>query len=184
MRKSPSDGANRRILWGWVKMILTRALLPACVKVPLEGMDKDSVITELVDLLDQNGSLPDRNSTLEEVLSREQIRSTGVGFGIAIPHGRSATVSEPVMAVGITHTPVDFDSVDGRPVSIVVLLLSPRCSSTRTSERPSRRPGPPMPCTSCSARARSRPTTRSEWPQSVDPFLLGRPVTTWVRRAH
>ncbi len=106
-------------------MILTRALSPACIKVPLEGMDKDSIITELVDLLDENGSLLDRDGTLDEVLTREQIRSTGVGFGIAIPHGRCKAVREPAIAVGTTHTPVDFDSVDSKPVSIVVLLLSP-----------------------------------------------------------
>lgn len=106
-------------------MILTRALSPACVKVPLEGMDKESIITELIDLLDENGSLLDRDRTLDEVLARENIRSTGVGFGIAIPHGRSAGVREPVLAVGTTHTPVYFDSVDGKPVSVVVLLTSP-----------------------------------------------------------
>ncbi len=106
-------------------MVLTRALLPACVKVPLKGMDKDSIITELVDSLNENGLLPDRDATLGELFDREHIRSTGVGFGIAIPHGYSAWVRDLVMAVGIPQSPVDFDSVDGRPVSIVVILVSP-----------------------------------------------------------
>ncbi len=106
-------------------MILTEALSPACVKVPLEGTDKDSIITELVDLLHENGVLTDRDHVLEEVFDRERIRSTGIGCGIAIPHGRSTSIHDLVMAVGIAPTPVDFDSVDGSPVSTVVLLVSP-----------------------------------------------------------
>jgi len=106
-------------------MELTRALSPSCIKVPLAGTSKESVITELVDLLNENGLLSDRNATLEEIFDREQIRSTGVGYGIAIPHGRSASIHHLTLAAGTTPTPVDFDSVDGKPVSTVVLLLSP-----------------------------------------------------------
>jgi fructose-specific phosphotransferase system IIA component len=98
---------------------------PACVKVPLEGRDKKSVITELVDLLDTNGLLLDRNVALEAVLAREQTKSTGIGSGIAIPHGKCKAVKELVMAMGIAHEPIDFVSVDGKPVSIVILLVSP-----------------------------------------------------------
>lgn len=106
-------------------MILTQILQPTCVKVPLTGTDKDSVITELVDLLNANGFLLDRNVVLESVLMREQTRSTGIGSGIAIPHGKCSGVKELVMAVGITGVPIDFDSIDNRPVRIVVLLASP-----------------------------------------------------------
>ncbi|MFB0525435.1 MAG: PTS sugar transporter subunit IIA, partial [Phycisphaerae bacterium] len=106
-------------------MILTQILQPACVKVPLEGKDKNSVITELVDLLDANGLLLDRNPALEAVLVREQTKSTGIGSGIAIPHGKCKAVKELVMAIGIAHEPIDFESVDGKPVTIVILLVSP-----------------------------------------------------------
>ena len=106
-------------------MTLTQILQPACVKVPLEGKDKNAVITELVDLLDANGLLQDRNTALEVVLVREQTKSTGVGSGIAIPHGKCKAVREPVMAIGIAHEPIDFESVDGKPVTIVILLVSP-----------------------------------------------------------
>ena len=107
------------------KMLLTQILQPACVKVPLRGKDKQSVITELVDLLDANGLLLDRNVVLEAVLAREQTRSTGIGSGIAIPHGKCKAVKELVMAIGITHEPIDFKSADGKPVTIVLLLVSP-----------------------------------------------------------
>ena len=106
-------------------MILTQILQPTCVQAPLQGKDKESVITELVDLLSASGQLLDRNVVLEAVLMREETRSTGIGSGIAIPHGKCAGVKELVMAIGITADPVDFDSIDGKGVSIIVLLASP-----------------------------------------------------------
>jgi fructose-specific phosphotransferase system IIA component len=106
-------------------MLLTQILEPTCVKVPLEGKDKNSVITELVDLLADNGALLDRDRALEAVMLRERTRSTGIGAGIAIPHGKCNAVKELVMAIGITGEPLDFESVDSKPVSIVILLVSP-----------------------------------------------------------
>ena len=106
-------------------MTLTQILQLSCVKVPLEGKDKESVILELVDLLDDNGLLLDKKTALEAVLAREQTRSTGIGCGIAIPHGKCKAVKELVMAVGIAHEPIDFASVDGNPVAIIILLVSP-----------------------------------------------------------
>jgi fructose-specific phosphotransferase system IIA component len=106
-------------------MILTQILQPNCVKVPLEGKNKDAVITELVNLLNDGKYLLDKNMVLDSVLTREQTRSTGIGSGIAIPHGKCKGVKELVMAIGTTKDPVDFASIDGKPVSIVVLLVSP-----------------------------------------------------------
>lgn len=107
------------------EMTLTQILQPTCVKVPLEGKDKKSAITELVDLLDDNGLLLDRDVVLEAVLMREQTRSTGIGSGIAIPHGKCNAVKELIMAVGIASEPIDFASVDEKPVGIIILLASP-----------------------------------------------------------
>ena len=106
-------------------MILTQILQPTCIKVPLESNDKEAAITELVDLLDTNGLLLDKDVVLDAVLVREQTRSTGIGIGIAIPHGKCSAVKELVMAVGIAHEPIDFKSVDGKPVTIILLLVSP-----------------------------------------------------------
>ena len=106
-------------------MLLTQILQPTCVKVPLEGKDKQSVITELVDLLEANGLLLDKNVVLDSVLAREQTRSTGIGSRIAIPHGKCKAVKELVMALGLAGEPIDFASVDGKPVTIVLLLVSP-----------------------------------------------------------
>jgi fructose-specific phosphotransferase system IIA component len=106
-------------------MVLTQILQPTCIKVPLEGKDKLSVISELIDLLDANGLLLDRDAASEAIFMREQTRSTGIGSGIAIPHGKCKGVRELVMAVGITREPIDFQSVDEKPVTIVILLVSP-----------------------------------------------------------
>ncbi len=106
-------------------MILTQILKTNCVKVPLESKDKESVIKELVDLLDASGQVQNRDMVVESVLMREQTRSTGIGSGIAIPHGKCKGVKELVMAVGIAREPIDFESIDNKPVSIIVLLASP-----------------------------------------------------------
>lgn len=106
-------------------MILTQILHPNCVKVPLEQRDKEEVITELIDLLDSNNLFLDRDAALEAVLNRERTQSTGTGAGIAIPHGKCNAVKELIMAIGIAHEPIEFDSIDGKPVSIVILLVSP-----------------------------------------------------------
>lgn len=106
-------------------MILTQILQPNCVKVPVESRDKEAVIAELVDLLDASGLLSDRDVALQTVLTREGIQSTGTGAGIAIPHGKCKAVTELVMAVGVAHEPIHFQSIDGKPVTIIILLLSP-----------------------------------------------------------
>ena len=106
-------------------MTLTKILQLSCVKVPLEGKDKKSVIIELVDLLDANGLLLDKDTVLEAVMAREQTRSTGIGSRIAIPHGKCDAVKELVMSIGIASEAIDFESVDGKPVTIIILLVSP-----------------------------------------------------------
>ncbi len=106
-------------------MILTQILQPDCVKVPVESNNKEAVITELVDLLNTNGLLSDRDVALQAVLERERTRSTGTGAGIAIPHGKCNAVKELVMAIGIAKEPIEFESVDDKPVTILILLISP-----------------------------------------------------------
>ena len=106
-------------------MILTQILHPNCVKVPVESTEKEEVITELVDLLAANGLFTNRDVALEAVLTRERTQSTGTGSGIAIPHGKCDAVKELVMAIGIAHEPIEFGSIDGKPVTIILLLVSP-----------------------------------------------------------
>lgn len=106
-------------------MVLTQILEPGCIKVPLAGGSKEAVIAELVDLLDANSLLTDKNEVLQAVMSRESTRSTGIGSGIAIPHGKCNGVKDLVMAIGTSQRGIDFHSIDGKPVNIIVLLVSP-----------------------------------------------------------
>jgi len=106
-------------------MILTQILKPKCIKIPLDSKDKASAIRELIDLLGSNGVLADKEAALASVLQREQTRSTGIGSGIAIPHGKCEAVKDFVMAIGLAGEPIDFSSVDGQAVKIIFLLVSP-----------------------------------------------------------
>ncbi len=106
-------------------MLLTHILQPSCLKVPLDSKDKESAICELVDILNDSGLLSDHDKVLKAILMREKTRSTGIGSGVAIPHGKCSQVKELVMAIGIAGEPIEFDSVDGKPVKIILLLVSP-----------------------------------------------------------
>lgn len=106
-------------------MKLTEILSPSCIKVPLERTDKTEVIAELVDLLGEQGLIRDTNQVVACVLERERTRSTGIGNGLAVPHGKSSACDRLVMAIGVPPEPIDFESKDGKPVNFVVLLVSP-----------------------------------------------------------
>jgi len=106
-------------------MQLTDILDVKCVKVPLQGVTKYEVITELIDVLDQAGLIKDYYSVLKTVMERELVRSTGVGQGFAIPHGKCSSVDDLIMAVGKTAEPIDFVSIDKQKVSVIFLLISP-----------------------------------------------------------
>jgi len=106
-------------------MKLTDILKPECVKVPLSAVEKYQAITELIDLLDQNDLIKDYHTVLKVVMEREAVRSTGVGQGFAIPHGKCNGVDRLVMAVGKTVRPIEFESIDKQPVDLIVLLISP-----------------------------------------------------------
>lgn len=106
-------------------MKLSQIIRPACVKVPLAATDKVAAIRELVELLSQAGLISDTEAVFHCVLEREQTRSTGIGKGLAVPHGKCAACKELVMALGKPATPIDFGSRDERPVDVIVLLASP-----------------------------------------------------------
>jgi fructose-specific phosphotransferase system IIA component len=106
-------------------MPLTDILHPDCVKVPLEAADKKSVIFELIDMLASGGYIEDTESLRDAVWQREQTRTTGIGHGLAIPHGKSDSCDKLAMAVGKPAQPIDFDAIDKKPVYVVFLLVSP-----------------------------------------------------------
>lgn len=96
-----------------------------CIKAPLESGDKHGVIEELVGLLAGAGRVREPGVLSEAVWAREQIRTTGIGHGLAIPHGKCDVLDEIAIAIGKPKEPIDFDAMDGEPVKLVVLLASP-----------------------------------------------------------
>lgn len=116
-------------------MNLTELLTVDHIKAPLDHVDKKAVIEELVELFrpdfEEAGRLADLQSLKQAVWQREQTRTTGIGEGLAIPHGRSDVLNRLLLAIGRPAEPIDFDSIDRRPVRLVILLVSP---PDRTSE--------------------------------------------------
>jgi fructose-specific phosphotransferase system IIA component len=106
-------------------MRLTEILKPQNIKVPLASKAKADAIGELVTLLSANGEVSDAKKVLDAVLEREATRTTGIGNGLAIPHGKCTGTDHLVMAIGRPATPIDFQAIDGRPVSLIWLLTSP-----------------------------------------------------------
>lgn len=96
-------------------------LTPEHVLFDSAAASKRGLITEMANLLTSID--PDR--VMEVVMAREHLGSTGIGHGVAIPHGRMADLPMPILALARHPQGVDFDAIDGEPVYIVVMLLVP-----------------------------------------------------------
>jgi len=107
---------------------LSELLAPERVRVPLESNDKGGLLRELATLM--AGSVGgDAEDILKAVEEREEVLSTGIGFGVAIPHGRTPSVPDLAMVAGVTAAPVAFDALDGEPVRVLFLLVGPERSA-------------------------------------------------------
>ncbi len=95
------------------------------IKVPLEATHKQAAIEELIDLLAKQGYVTDGPALKRAVWEREQQRSTGIGEGLAIPHGKSTSARALTMAIGMPKEPIEFGSIDRKPVRLIILLVSP-----------------------------------------------------------
>jgi len=110
-------------------LLLTELLTLERIKIPLEAATKEELLRELVGVVAASGSVPDTEDLLRAVREREAVLSTGIGHGVAIPHGKSAAVSDLRMAAGRASEPVDFDALDGQPVSLFFLLVGPESAA-------------------------------------------------------
>ena len=106
-------------------MRLTDILQPDCVIVPLACDDKQSAIFALADRLVQNTDIADGEALRQAVWQRETTRTTGIGGGVAVPHGKTPGVSTLRMAIGRTAEPLEFGAIDRAPVELIILLASP-----------------------------------------------------------
>ncbi|QCX33136.1 PTS fructose transporter subunit IIA [Caloramator sp. E03] len=95
------------------------------IKLNLEADTREEVICELAKLIHSEGRLVSYQDYINEVFDREKKTSTGIGLGIAIPHGKCSAVKTPAVAFGRKKEGIKWDSMDGEPVKIVFLLAVP-----------------------------------------------------------
>ncbi|MDH3200088.1 MAG: PTS sugar transporter subunit IIA [Myxococcales bacterium] len=106
--------------------MLAELLHPERVNIALEATDKEAAVRALAALLVRPESEANEESVHDVLMERERLASTGVGSGVAIPHGRFDGVVELRAAVAVCADGVDFDAVDGLPVKILVAIVGPR----------------------------------------------------------
>ena len=109
-------------------MLLTELLSPDRVLLPLPAGDRQTAIAVLTRRLAELANAR-YDAVLDAVLERESVQSTGIGFGVAIPHGRCAAVQELSMVAGVSARPVPFDAIDGEPVRLFFLIVGPEASA-------------------------------------------------------
>lgn len=95
------------------------------IQLDLQSQAKKEVLKELVNLLTSAHKIRNPEKILEALSEREELGSTGIGQGIAIPHGKSDSVKEVVAALGISKKGIDFDALDGEPVYLFFMLVAP-----------------------------------------------------------
>lgn len=105
-------------------MDVENVLKRSCICIHLESDTKQGIIEEMIDMLVATGRLKDRESALRAVLEREKKMSTGMQFGVALPHGKTGSVDELVTAFALKKEGVDFESLDGQPARIFVMTVS------------------------------------------------------------
>ncbi|NLN39383.1 MAG: PTS sugar transporter subunit IIA [Smithella sp.] len=95
----------------------------------LASSNKRDVLGELIEVMIESGLKIDSAKAIDVLLQREKLGSTGIGEGVAIPHGKVSDLQELVVAFGRSKKGIDFDAIDGKPVHLFFLLLAPEGST-------------------------------------------------------
>ncbi len=91
----------------------------------LRATTKDELLKEIVDQFVNVKYLKNSDIVLEMLKKREVLGSTGIGKGIAIPHGRTTSASDIMIAFGKSKNGIDYDSIDGKPVNLIFMIIAP-----------------------------------------------------------
>jgi len=105
---------------------LSELLSPARIRVPLKAADKEGVLRELVEMVGNSGL---SDEVLGAILERERQFPTGIGYGVAVPHGKTPALSALVVVAGTTPAPVPYETIDGEPVRLFFLLAGPESAA-------------------------------------------------------
>ena len=111
-------------------MNIISLLKPETVMHNLDVSDKEEVLNELIDSLSSTVDEDELKAIRDAVFERESVMSTGVGKGLAIPHGKGQGINDNYAAFALLKEPVDYEAIDGEPVSMVFLLVGPQSSSS------------------------------------------------------
>lgn len=95
----------------------------------LKAKDKRSVLEELAEVISRHEAAVDKTALVRVLVERERLGSTGIGDGVAIPHGKLNSVIHPIMSFGRSKEGLDFDAMDGQPAFLFFLLIAPENSS-------------------------------------------------------
>ena len=93
------------------------------ISIGLKAEGKEELIDRLLDLAENSGKIDNHEEARKEIFARENIMSTGVGKGIALPHAKTKAVQDSVASMAIMPEPIDFEAVDGEPVDLAFLIL-------------------------------------------------------------
>ena len=106
-------------------MKITDLLSEEAIQINGMANSKNEVIDKMVDLMTKNGNINDKEKYKQAVLKREEEGTTGIGEGIAIPHGKSDAVSKPGLSAMVVPNGVEFNSLDGQPAKLLFLIAAP-----------------------------------------------------------
>ncbi|MCU0596989.1 MAG: PTS sugar transporter subunit IIA [Desulfobacterota bacterium] len=96
----------------------------------LKAKDKKGVLEELVDALVKREPSIDKKALVRVLMERERLGSTGIGDGVAIPHGKFHGITHPIISFGRSRAGLDFEAMDGEPVHLFFLLVAPENSAS------------------------------------------------------
>jgi mannitol/fructose-specific phosphotransferase system IIA component (Ntr-type) len=112
-------------------MRLSELLTPNAVSLRLRSTTKRETIAELVALLEAAHGLDTQGEILDRVIRREAMMTTGIGNGVAIPHGKARAVDHMIAACGISPEGIAFEAEDSQPAYLFVLFVSPESATTQ-----------------------------------------------------
>ncbi|MCG3203501.1 MAG: PTS system fructose-specific EIIABC component [Elusimicrobia bacterium] len=101
----------------------------ASICLDIKSTSKQEAIAELCQILESNGKIKSADNVMVALMEREKLGSTGIGQGVAIPHGKTEATTTLVGALGISRKGIQFDSLDGEPVFVMFMLVAPNDSS-------------------------------------------------------
>ncbi len=103
-------------------MLITEVMRESCIDLELKGTTKDEIIHEMADLFYKSGVLSSKEQFIKDVYFREAEGPTGIGYGVAIPHGKSDAVLAASVAVGRTRNYIPWESMDEKPVKVFIMF--------------------------------------------------------------